>query len=85
MPHVQGKARRNGLIPRARRKSRGEGEMAKPEPIPALKGKDAKELVARLKKPHASRSTLSLYRGALAEFRESRTEEGVAKRPASHR
>jgi hypothetical protein len=57
--------------------------MAKPEPIPALKGKDAKDLVARLKKPYASRSTLNLYRGALTEFKDSRTEEGVAKRPSA--
>jgi len=48
--------------------------MAKPSPIPALKGEDAKILVHKLKAPHASHATKALFRGAMAELIKSETK-----------
>lgn len=45
--------------------------MAKPEPVPELKGKEARELMKRLRNPTASKATREFYRGAAAEYRKS--------------
>ena len=55
--------------------------MAKPEPIPALRGKDAEELVERLKKPSIESPAKHLYLGALAEFR--RAEDRARRKSKS--
>ena len=43
--------------------------MAYPEPIPALKGKDAKEFLERLRTFRLSGGQLEIYRGARDSYR----------------
>jgi len=49
----------------------GVGNMAKPEPIPVLKGKNARALAERLKKPRIGRLEKELYRGAHKHYYKS--------------
>jgi hypothetical protein len=57
--------------------------VAKPEPIPALKGKEAKELAERLKRPHAEPAAKRIFLGAMEEYR--RTEERARAKSRSAR
>ena len=43
--------------------------MAYPEPIPALKGKEAKEFLQRLQKFELKESQLELYKAARDDYR----------------
>ncbi len=43
--------------------------MAKPEPLPVIKGKDAKALAERLEKRQARPEAKHLFAGAVAEYR----------------
>lgn len=43
--------------------------MAYPEPIPALKGKEAKEFLKRLQQFELKNSQLELYKAARADYR----------------
>lgn len=45
--------------------------MAKPEPLPVVRGKDAKDLAERLEKRRARPEAQRLFTGALAELKES--------------
>ncbi len=45
--------------------------MAKPESLPVIKGREAKELAERLEKPSAPIHAKKLFRSALAEYREA--------------
>lgn len=45
--------------------------MAKPEPLPVLKGTQARDLAEKLENPAAAPEAKKLFRGALAEYRES--------------
>ncbi len=49
--------------------------MAYPEPIPALKGKHAREFVERLEDFELSSSQKRLYRGARAYYRKLKPKE----------
>lgn len=48
--------------------------MAKPLPVPVLKGRDADEFHERTRKPRAPRSVKELYRGAMAELAQAEAE-----------
>ena len=45
--------------------------MAKPEPLPVIKGLDAKKMFNRLSTPHVVPTAKALYRGALSEYHAS--------------
>ncbi len=43
--------------------------MSKPDPLPVLRGKDAKSLHAKLEEPTARPEAKTLFAGALTEYR----------------
>jgi len=45
--------------------------MAKPEPIPELKGTDAREFLKNLRNPNATKAVREFYRGAAGQWRKS--------------